>query len=74
MMGMSLTDRDPGDETPARIADLDVVSWRYERLEEAGYPVDVAIALAERGDVDLHLAVELLERGASLEAAIRILT
>jgi len=31
---------------------LDVLNWRYEELERAGYPVEVAIALAERGDVD----------------------
>lgn len=64
---------EPAEEKQAKIADLDVLSWRYERLEEAGYPVEVAIALAERADVDLHEAVELLERGASVEAAIRIL-
>jgi len=53
---------------------LDVLNWRYEELERAGYPVEVAIALAERGDVDLHLAVGLLARGASVGEAVRILT
>lgn len=30
--------------------------------------------LAERSDVDLHQAVELLERGATIHEALRILT
>jgi hypothetical protein len=30
--------------------------------------------LAERGDVDLHTAVELLEHGASVREALRILS
>lgn len=52
---------------------LDVLFWRYEQLELAGYPRDDAITLAENPDVDLHLAVGLLARGASVEEALRIL-
>lgn len=71
-----LTNRDPGDETDDRptIRDLDVVSWRFDQLEDAGYPVDIAVMLAERSDVDLHLACALLDRGATLHEALRILT
>lgn len=54
--------------------DLDVLNWRYEQLEDAGYPVDIAIMLAERLDVDLHLARTLVERGATVHQAVRILT
>jgi hypothetical protein len=72
-MPRSFTDRDPGDETPV-VRDLDVVKWRFDELERAGYPVGEAVRLAERADVDLHQAVELLERGASIEDALRILT
>lgn len=61
------------DQTPIE-RDLDVVSWRFARLSDAGYPTDVALMLAERSDVDLHLAVSLLERGATLHVALRILT
>ena len=68
-----LTDRDPGDEVPS-VRDLSIVLWRYERLEDAGYPTDIAVMLAERGGVDLHVACELLERGATLHEALRILT
>lgn len=53
---------------------LEVLNWRFECLEGAGYPVGDAIALAERIDIDLHFAVGLLARGASVEQALRILT
>ena len=53
---------------------IDVLNWRYEELERAGYPTDIAIALAERFDVDLHVACELLARGATMHEALRILT
>jgi hypothetical protein len=69
-----LTDSDPGDETPVPCIHLDVVCWRFDCLVRAGYPDDMAITLAERGDVDLHDAVELLNRGATVHDAIRILT
>lgn len=68
-----LTDRDPGDEVPS-LRDLDIVSWRFEQLEDAGYPTDIAVMLAERADVDLHLACELLASGASIHHALRIVT
>lgn len=64
---------DAATDTPSRLH-LDVVNWRFEQLEGAGYPVDVAIVLAERSDVDLHLACRLLARGASVDEALRILT
>jgi hypothetical protein len=47
--------------------------WRTEELERAGYRANEAAALAARGDVDLHLAVELLQRGCPAETALRIL-
>lgn len=53
---------------------LDVVFWRYTQLEDAGYPAELAVALAERADVDLHQACALLERGATLTEALRILS
>jgi len=68
-----LTNRDPCDEM-ATVRDLDVVTWRFDRLSDAGYPADLAVMLAERGDVDLHGAVALLERGATVHEALRILT
>ena len=47
--------------------------WRADELERAGYDSNAAGELAARPDVDLHLAVELLERGCPAETALRIL-
>jgi hypothetical protein len=47
--------------------------WRTEELERAGYSRRAAGRLASRHDVDLHLAVELLQRGCSPELALKIL-
>lgn len=47
--------------------------WRAEELERAGYEPVHAAELAARQDVDLHLAVDLLERGCPVETAVRIL-
>jgi hypothetical protein len=49
-----------------------VVAWRISRLVRAGYCDQCAAALA-CSDVDLHSAVELVERGCSPELALRIL-
>ncbi|HZO97974.1 MAG TPA: hypothetical protein VFB42_11425 [Gaiellaceae bacterium] len=50
-----------------------VLCWRLERLIAAGYPRHSALALSEQKDVDLHLAVRLLETGCPVETALRIL-
>ena len=47
--------------------------WRAEELERAGYDGPDAAELAGRADVDIHLAVELLERGCPTRTALRIL-
>jgi hypothetical protein len=47
--------------------------WRSEELERAGYGTRAAGRLAARHDIDLHLAVGLLDRGCSPELAIKIL-
>ena len=47
--------------------------WRLEMLERAGYGHDAAAQLASRHDVDLHAAIELVERGCSHDIALRIL-
>lgn len=60
------------DESPT-LRDLDVLNWRFEELERAGYPIDTAITLSARGDVDLHFACELLRDGATINQALRIL-
>jgi hypothetical protein len=50
-----------------------VVRWRAAELERGGYPPEAAARVAARHDVDLHRAVELLERGCSPELALKIL-
>lgn len=47
--------------------------WRAEALERAGYAPRAAGRLAVRHDVDLHFAIDLLERGCAQELALRIL-
>lgn len=61
-------------DTPLRTLDLNVLNWRFAELERAGYPVELATLLAENSEVDLHFATDLLERGCSVERALRILT
>ena len=50
-----------------------VERWRAAVLERAGYPHEAAARIAARHDVDLHRAVQLLERGCSPELALKIL-
>lgn len=50
-----------------------VTSWRVERLLQAGYDAEAALVLALDRDVDLHLAVSLLERGCPADTALAIL-
>ena len=50
-----------------------VLGWRLEELERAGYDRLLAWEIAERGDIDLRLAVELRRAGCSPATARRIL-
>jgi hypothetical protein len=50
-----------------------VEHWRAEELVRAGFDPSDAIALAGRHDIDLHLAVRLIELGCPYETAIDIL-
>jgi hypothetical protein len=50
-----------------------IEDWRREELERAGYPVLDAARLAERHDVDLHLAIDLVSRGCPHSVALGIL-
>lgn len=60
-------------ERDSEAAELDkVTGWRLETLTEAGYPLQFAQALAERHDVDLHEAVELV-KACPPETAVSIL-
>jgi hypothetical protein len=50
-----------------------VEHWRAEELVRAGFDPSDAIALAARHDIDLHLALRLIELGCPHETAIDIL-
>jgi hypothetical protein len=50
-----------------------VTSWRLEQLVAAGYDSEAALVLALDRDVDLHLAVSLLQRGCPPDTALQIL-
>jgi hypothetical protein len=47
--------------------------WRAEELERAGYTPQSAAKIAVRSDIDLHFAVDLLERGCPPDLALKIL-
>jgi hypothetical protein len=61
-------------ETNVRPTEQELVEqWRAEELERAGYPAGAAAELAMHAEVDLHHAVELLQKGCSADLALRIL-
>ena len=53
--------------------DARVTAWRFDQLRQAGYDEAAAADLAERDDIDLHRAVELVEAGCPPALALRIL-
>jgi hypothetical protein len=50
-----------------------VIRWRMLVLLRAGYKWDDAVELATETAVDLHLAVDLVNRGCASDTARRIL-
>jgi hypothetical protein len=50
-----------------------VVAWRRRRLIDAGFARPLAAALARDPRRDLHVLIELVERGCTPELAARIL-
>jgi hypothetical protein len=75
MMSMEQTseDRVTAVEVGTRDEILRVEAWRQEALERGGYGPEAASELAQRHDVDLHAAVDLVARGCPPEIALRIL-
>jgi hypothetical protein len=60
-------------ETDNRREERSVLGWRYEELVRAGYAEREAMLLADRVDVDLHVAIALLASGCPVATAVRIL-
>jgi hypothetical protein len=61
-------------ECPVEDRDARVLRWRAERLIAAGYDGESALVLAFDTTVDLHQAIDLVERGCPVATAVRILT
>jgi hypothetical protein len=61
----------PTSTTPRPSAD--VVAWRRSRLARAGFGEELAGALAEERDVDLHALLDLVDRGCPPALAARIM-
>jgi hypothetical protein len=56
------------------VSEIDrIEQWRHAELQRAGYDDESALVLAASHDVDLHDAVDLLERGCSVDLALQIL-
>lgn len=47
--------------------------WRRRRLLRAGFPVELALALAADPSVDVHALIELVEHDCPPQLAARIL-
>ena len=50
-----------------------VLDWRHDQLVAAGFPPQLAAAVARDSQYDLHALIELTERGCPSELAVRIL-
>jgi hypothetical protein len=51
---------------------IDVQAWRRCRLLEAGFPAQLAEAVAADSRFDLHALLQLVDRGCPAELAVRI--
>ena len=49
------------------------MSWRRDRLVEAGFGLPLAARIARDQGYDLHALIDLVERGCPAELAVRIL-
>jgi hypothetical protein len=55
------------------LPDEDVVGWRRDRLQAAGFARELADAMARDPATDLHALLELVDRGCPPRLAVRIL-
>jgi hypothetical protein len=62
-----------GTETRSAASGPDVVRWRREQLAHSGFPPPLAAKVATDTRYDLHVLIELVERGCRPELAVRIL-
>ena len=57
-----------GDEETSR-----VVQWRFSQLLRGGYSHGDAVVIAAQVQIDLHVALDVVQRGCPPELASRIL-
>jgi hypothetical protein len=50
-----------------------ILAWRRQRLLESGFPAPLAARVATDSRFDLHVLIELAERGCPPELAVRIM-
>jgi hypothetical protein len=62
-----------GESLAASKSAVDVVAWRHARLRKAGVDSELAEHLSRECGVDLHVLIELVERGCPPPLAARIL-
>jgi hypothetical protein len=60
-------------ETTSETSGPDVVRWRREQLAHSGFSLPLAAKIAKDTRYDLHVLIELVERGCQPELAVRIL-
>ncbi len=60
-------------ETPIETELERVERWRTEELIRVGFDPDVAALMAMEPGVDLHAAIDLIDRGCPPDIAARIL-
>jgi len=60
-------------ETPIETELERVERWRTEELIRVGFDPDVAALMAMEPGVDLHAAIDLIDRGCPPDVAARIL-
>jgi len=64
----------PAAEVETRETEIERINrWRADELERAGYDPRGAAKVAARHDIDLHSAIELVQRGCPPEVALAIL-
>jgi hypothetical protein len=56
-----------------KLEEVQIASWRRDRLAEAGFPLPLAARVAADVRFDLHALIELAELGCAPELAVRIL-
>lgn len=66
-------DRAPAPAASTELEGDGVLCWRFEQLAAAGCDARTAAVLARARSVDLHAALDLIDRGCPPETALRIL-